>query len=101
MLYYQVHLKITEHGKYPAFKYTGGINAHRADSWIVEDNENGALPAPTIANVDSDPDYELVINTIHSGFIAYDLPGSASEEFNGKADATAVKSYMMIELCLP
>jgi hypothetical protein len=38
---------------------------------------NGALPAPTIANIDSDPDYELVINTINSGFIAYDLPGSA------------------------
>jgi hypothetical protein len=40
-------------------------------------HENGALPAPTIANIDADPDYELVINTINSGFIAYDLPGSA------------------------
>ncbi len=40
-------------------------------------HENGALPAPTIADIDSDPDYELVINTINSGFIAYDLPGSA------------------------
>jgi len=40
-------------------------------------HENGALPAPTIANIDNDPDYELVINTINSGFIAYDLPGSA------------------------
>ncbi len=40
-------------------------------------HENGALPAPTIANIDGDPDYELVINTINSGFIAYDLPGSA------------------------
>ncbi len=38
---------------------------------------NGALPAPTIANIDDDPDYELVINTINSGFIAYDLPGSS------------------------
>jgi len=38
---------------------------------------NGALPAPTIANIDEDDDYELVINTINSGFIAYDLPGSA------------------------
>ena len=41
------------------------------------DHVNGALPAPTIANIDADPDYELVINTINSGFIAYDLPGSA------------------------
>ncbi len=40
-------------------------------------HENGALPAPTIANIDADADYELVINTINSGFIAYDLPGSA------------------------
>jgi hypothetical protein len=38
---------------------------------------NGALPAPTLADIDSDPDLELVINTINSGFIAYDLPGTA------------------------
>jgi hypothetical protein len=35
---------------------------------------NGALPAPTIANIDGDSDYELVINTVHAGVIAYDLP---------------------------
>lgn len=39
---------------------------------------NGALPAPTIANIDDDDDMELVINTIASGFVAYDLPGSSS-----------------------
>ena len=39
---------------------------------------NGALPAPTIANIDADPDYELVINTTNSGFVAYDLPGSSN-----------------------
>ncbi len=38
---------------------------------------NGALPAPTIANIDDDSDLEVVINTAHSGFIAYDLPGTA------------------------
>lgn len=38
---------------------------------------NGALAAPTIANIDADGDYELVINTVYSGFVAYDLPGSA------------------------
>jgi hypothetical protein len=43
----------------------------------VSRHVNGALPAPTIANIDDDPDFELVINTINSGFIAYDLPGSA------------------------
>ncbi len=37
---------------------------------------NGALPAPTVANIDGDEDLELVINTAHSGFVAYDLPGT-------------------------
>jgi len=41
------------------------------------DKENGALPGPTIDDIDGDPDFELVINTINSGFIACDLPGSA------------------------
>lgn len=39
---------------------------------------NGGLGAPTIANIDSDPDMELVIGTSHSGVVAYDLPGSAN-----------------------
>jgi uncharacterized repeat protein (TIGR01451 family) len=37
---------------------------------------NGALPAPTLANIDSDSDLEVVIMTAHSGVVAYDLPGS-------------------------
>ncbi len=48
-------------------------------------HENGALPAPTIANIDLDADYELVINTINSGFIAYDLPGSAGARIQWKS----------------
>jgi uncharacterized repeat protein (TIGR01451 family) len=38
---------------------------------------NGALAAPTLANVDADLDLELVLNTAHSGFVAYDLPDTA------------------------
>jgi uncharacterized repeat protein (TIGR01451 family) len=38
---------------------------------------NGALAAPTLADIDGDPDLELVLNTAHSGFVAYDLPGTA------------------------
>lgn len=38
---------------------------------------NGALPAPTLADIDQDPDLEVVINTAHSGFAAYDLPDTA------------------------
>ncbi len=41
-------------------------------------NWNGALAAPTLANIDSDADLEVVLNTAHSGFVAYDLPGTAS-----------------------
>jgi hypothetical protein len=37
---------------------------------------NGALAAPTLANIDDDDDLELVLNTAHSGFVAYDLPGT-------------------------
>ena len=39
---------------------------------------NGALAAPTLANIDADPDLEVVLNTAHSGFVAYDLPGTAN-----------------------
>jgi uncharacterized repeat protein (TIGR01451 family) len=39
---------------------------------------NGALPAPTLANIDSDPDFEIVMLTASSGVVAYDLPGSAN-----------------------
>ncbi len=53
--------------------YEKNLPAPRSSS----DRVNGALAAPTIANIDQDSDYELVINTINSGFIAYDLPGSA------------------------
>lgn len=38
---------------------------------------NGALAAPTLANIDGDADLEVVLNTAHSGFVAYDLPGTA------------------------
>jgi uncharacterized repeat protein (TIGR01451 family) len=38
---------------------------------------NGGLAAPTLANLDNDADLEVVVNTAHSGLVAYDLPGSA------------------------
>ncbi len=40
-------------------------------------NWNGSLAAPTIANIDNDSDMELVINTAHSGVVAYDLPDTS------------------------
>jgi Calx-beta domain-containing protein/VCBS repeat protein/uncharacterized protein DUF5648 len=38
---------------------------------------NGGLAAPTLANIDGDADLEIVVGTISSGAVAYDLPGSA------------------------
>jgi uncharacterized repeat protein (TIGR01451 family) len=37
---------------------------------------NGALAAPTLADIDDDADLELVVNTAHSGLVAYNLPGT-------------------------
>src|SRR5436190_483285 len=39
---------------------------------------NGGLGAPTIANIDSDPDLELVVGTSASGVVAYKLPTTAN-----------------------
>ena len=52
--------------------YAGDLPAPFSGDW------NGGLAAPTIANIDADADYELVINTAHSGVVAYDLPGTAN-----------------------
>ena len=41
---------------------------------------NGALAAPTLADIDGDPDLEVVLNTAHSGLVAYDLPGTTGAE---------------------
>lgn len=43
----------------------------------VGEDWNGGLGAPTLANVDGDPDYELIVNTANAGVVVYDLPGSA------------------------
>lgn len=39
---------------------------------------NGVLASPTLANIDSDPDLEIVLTSAHSGFLTYDLPGTAN-----------------------
>ncbi len=48
------------------------LPAPRGDDW------NGGLGAPTMANIDTDADMELVIGTVASGVVAYDLPGTAN-----------------------
>lgn len=41
-------------------------------------NWNGGLAAPTIAQIDTDPEMEVVIGTSQSGVVAYQIPGSAN-----------------------
>ncbi len=43
----------------------------------VGEDWNGAMAAPTLANIDIDPDLEVVLLTANSGVVAYDLPGTA------------------------
>jgi hypothetical protein len=42
---------------------------------------DGALGAPTIANLDADPALEVVVGTANTGLVAYEIPGS----FAGRA----------------
>jgi hypothetical protein len=52
---------------------------------------DGGMAAPTLANIDTDPDLEVVINTAHSGVVAYDIPGSAGARIlwgTGRGDFT-------------
>lgn len=41
------------------------------------DTWGGALAAPTVDNIDADPELELLVATFRHGLLAYDLPGSA------------------------
>ncbi|MBN1812599.1 MAG: VCBS repeat-containing protein [Anaerolineae bacterium] len=66
-------------GKLYVLDYQGNVlhevslpGAYDSSNW------NGALAAPTLANIDADADLEVVLNTAHSGFVAYDLPGTAN-----------------------
>jgi uncharacterized repeat protein (TIGR01451 family) len=61
------------------------------DAW------NGALAAPTLANIDADADLEVVLNTAHSGLVAYDLPGTANARLlwaTGRGNAWRTGSWL-------
>ena len=39
---------------------------------------DGALGAPTLANLDGDPNVEIAVGTAHSGLVVYEIPGSGA-----------------------
>lgn len=68
------------------------------------DDWNGALAAPTLANIDSDPDLEIVVNTAHSGVLAYDLPGTANARIlwgTGRGNYLRSGSPLLSRIYLP
>jgi uncharacterized repeat protein (TIGR01451 family) len=59
---------------------------------------NGAMAAPTLANIDADADLELILNTANSGIVAYDLPGTANARIywgTGRGNYQRTGSYLV------
>lgn len=46
--------------------------------FAADDGRGGSLAAPTVANMDGDPDLEIVLGTINQGLVAYDIQNSAN-----------------------
>jgi len=64
-------------GKLHILGYMGNV-IHEIDLPPAKSGDwNGVLAAPTLADIDADSDLELVLNTAHSGVVAYNLPGTA------------------------
>jgi hypothetical protein len=64
--------------------YRVNLPAPFGDDW------NGGLAAPTLANIDGDPDLELVAGTTDSGVVAYDLPNTANAASSGGRGAEGI-----------
>jgi uncharacterized repeat protein (TIGR01451 family) len=65
-------------GKLHILDYLGNV-IHEVDlPAAFSGNWNGALAAPTLADIDGDSELEVVLNTAHSGLVAYDLPGTSN-----------------------
>ena len=63
-------------GKLTMLDYMGNLLYELDLPAAVNGGWNGGLAAPTLANIDLDPDLELVLLSAHAGVIAYDLPES-------------------------
>lgn len=66
-------------GKLHILTATGDV-IHEIDLPHDPGDENGILGAPTLADIDTNGDLELVVGTISTGMMAYDLPGASGGE---------------------
>lgn len=76
-------------GKLHILDYLGNVLFEIALPAAVGEDWNGSLAAPTLANVDLDPDLEVVLLTANSGVVVYDLPGTNAAHIlwgTGRAD---------------
>ncbi|MET0552949.1 MAG: FG-GAP-like repeat-containing protein [Vicinamibacteria bacterium] len=55
-----------------------GVQLHAIDLPAASGVWNGGLGAPSLGNIDGDPDLEVVVGTSRTGVLAYDLPGTAN-----------------------
>jgi len=65
---------------------------------------NGAMAAPTLANIDADADLEVVVNSAHSGVLAYDLPGTPNARIlwgTGRGNYLRSGSPLLTRIYLP
>lgn len=67
-------------GKVHLLDWTGKVlkEVDLPPAFVPSHTWNGGLGAPTLANIDSDPDLELIVLTAQDGAVAYDLPGTAN-----------------------
>ncbi len=66
-------------GKLHILDFQGNeLQAVALPTWFGSGDWNGVLAAPTLADIDGDGELEAVLNSAHSGALAYDLPGTAN-----------------------
>lgn len=72
----------TEHGSNAGGQLlvlsAAGTLLHAVNLPTSAEGWDGAMAAPTLANLDNDADYEVVIGTANTGLVAYDLPNTAN-----------------------
>ncbi|RIL08218.1 MAG: hypothetical protein DCC71_00255 [Proteobacteria bacterium] len=57
----------------------GALGQERARTALPRSTASwdGALAAPTLAQLDADANLEVIVNTAHTGLVAYEIPGSS------------------------